>query len=76
MLKDSLDDESLKIGVASKNLMSEFGRNLQMQKTKNIDVNHRQYNFIKKDQYLIDISKGDRVIGAKDFMLVFYITCF
>ena len=29
----------------------------------------------KTDKALIELSKGNKVIGAKDFSIVFYITC-
>ena len=33
-------------------------------------------SFCKNDKRLLELRKGNKVIGAKDYMLVFFITCF
>jgi hypothetical protein len=37
-----------------------------------LDLNH----LCKADRNLLNIRKGNKIIGAQDFMLVFFITCF
>lgn len=37
-----------------------------------LDLNH----LCTDDKNLLNIRKGNKIIGAKDFMLVFFITCF
>ena len=56
--------------------MEEFKSNLLKQKDRFTNPNYRQYNYTKNDLFFVEVSKGERVIGAKDFMLVFFITCF
>ena len=56
--------------------MEEFKNNLLKQKERYSNPSHRQYNYTKNDLFYVEVAKGERVIGAKDFMLVFFITCF
>lgn len=42
------------------------------QQISHLDLNH----LCKQDQFLLNLRKGNKVIGAQDFMLVFFITCF
>ena len=45
----------------------------------NVQANKDLYDLdhlCKADRRLLELRKGNKVIGAKDYMLVFFITCF
>jgi hypothetical protein len=42
----------------------------------NMEIKFDLEHLCKQDKKLLEMRKGNKVIGAKDFMLVFFITCF
>jgi hypothetical protein len=76
------------MGIASQNLVEELYDNLQTIKAKDLDVDEPSvdYSLMRKGKainpdleelmMLTSIRKGNKIVATKEYMLVFYITCF